>query len=205
MPSPSTASQTKRKRGRPRSFDEIQVLDRSIDVFWQRGYRDVTTRDLEREIGISQSSIYNAFGSKEGLYSEVVGRYRHRLETELLPSLEQPTPGADSLLAFIDASAEWVGNPARPGCLMLSIDAEQKAAHDHLVDYRARLQEALRAAVSAFTTDEDAIARRTTMLEVMTLGLCTAARTNGCDKELQRMVDAITTQIRIWADPGPLL
>jgi len=204
MPSPSNASPPKRKRGRPRSFDETQVLDRSIDVFWQRGYRDVTTRDLEREIGISQSSIYNAFGSKEGLYSEVVGRYRHRLETELVPLLEQPTPGRDALLAFVDATAEWVSNPARPGCLMLLIDVEQKAAHEHLVDYRTHLRGALETAVAAFTDDEDAVTQRTTMLEVLILGLGTAARTTGCDKELRRMVDAIDEQIRIWADPGPL-
>lgn len=209
MPSVTTP-QTKRKRGRPRSFDETQVLDRSIDVFWQRGYHDVTTRDLESEIGISQSSIYNAFGSKEGLYAEVVGRYRHRLETELLPHLEQagqtgqPDSGRDGLLAFIDAFAAWVSDPDRPGCLMLSIDTEQTAAHQHLVAYRARLDNALRAAVADFTDDEGAITHRTTLLHTVLLGLCTAARAVDCDQEFRRMIDTATAQIRMWADHNPL-
>ncbi len=204
MPSPSSASQPKRKRGRPRSFDETQVLDRSIDVFWQRGYRDVTTRDLERQIGISQSSIYNAFGSKEGLYSEVIGRYRHRLETELLPFLEGPAPGRDSLLAYTKAFADWVGNPERPGCLTLTIDDEQRAAYDHLTAYRARLNAALRAAVAGFTEGDELIAQRTTLLQALFLGIGTAARTDVGDDELRRMVDATIAQIHRWADHSPL-
>ena len=54
---------SKTQAGRPRSFDEQDIVDQALNVFWTYGGANTTTRILERELGITQSSIYNAFGS----------------------------------------------------------------------------------------------------------------------------------------------
>ena len=54
---------SKTQAGRPRSFDEQDIVDRALNLFWAYGGANTTTRMLERELGITQSSIYNAFGS----------------------------------------------------------------------------------------------------------------------------------------------
>ncbi|MDH3705515.1 MAG: TetR/AcrR family transcriptional regulator, partial [Acidimicrobiia bacterium] len=69
-----------RSVGRPRTFDEEQVLDRALEVFWQRGYQGATARVLEAELDITQSSIFNAFGSKRNLLGLALDGYERRID-----------------------------------------------------------------------------------------------------------------------------
>ena len=62
-------------RGRPRKFDEQEVLDRAVAVFRERGYRGASMQVLSAAMGIGEQSIYNAFGTKEQLYAAALGRY----------------------------------------------------------------------------------------------------------------------------------
>ena len=101
-----------RPRGRPRSFDETDVLDIAKDLFWQRGYEATSIKDLTEAMGMTPPSLYAAFGSKEALYRRVLDRYietfGHRLREGLFeePDLRKavsrivhiwaPPPGPDS-------------------------------------------------------------------------------------------------------------
>ena len=85
------------RRGRPRTFDTDRVLDDAMDLFWRRGYRSTTTRDLEASLGVTQSSLYHAFGSKAQLLDRALARYQTRLDHELLGPLrtQRRRPGGD--------------------------------------------------------------------------------------------------------------
>src|SRR5258706_13378598 len=62
-------------RGRPRSFDRDEALERAMQVFWKQGYEATSIQDLTRAMGINPPSLYAAFGDKERLFMEAVGRY----------------------------------------------------------------------------------------------------------------------------------
>jgi TetR/AcrR family transcriptional regulator, transcriptional repressor for nem operon len=53
---------------RPREFDEAEVVQKATQLFWSQGYRATSPRDLLAATGLSRSSLYNTFGSKEGLF-----------------------------------------------------------------------------------------------------------------------------------------
>jgi AcrR family transcriptional regulator len=65
------------KLGRPRSFNRVQAIDDAMLLFWKHGYDATSLSSLKASIGggISAPSFYAAFGSKEGLFKEVVARY----------------------------------------------------------------------------------------------------------------------------------
>src|SRR5919108_4925825 len=75
----TNSDSTKRSRGRPRAFDEAQVLDAALDLFWRVGYADASVPDISAVTGLSTSSLYNVYGSKLGLFEAALGRYLHEV------------------------------------------------------------------------------------------------------------------------------
>jgi TetR/AcrR family transcriptional repressor of nem operon len=80
--------------GRPREFNEQKVLDAAVDAFLSNGYEATSTRDLTECMGLTQSSIYAAFGDKRGLFLRSLEHYLDdalrdrivRLESTMLPA-----------------------------------------------------------------------------------------------------------------------
>jgi TetR/AcrR family transcriptional repressor of nem operon len=53
--------------GRPRSFDEREVVQRACRIFLN-GYNATSVDDLVIGLNLHRGSIYKAFGSKRGLF-----------------------------------------------------------------------------------------------------------------------------------------
>ncbi len=60
---------------RPREFDTDALLDKVSLVFLKDGLQLTSMRQLEDITGVKQVSLYNAFGSKEGLFLAAFDRY----------------------------------------------------------------------------------------------------------------------------------
>ncbi|GAC68272.1 TetR/AcrR family transcriptional regulator [Gordonia soli] len=54
--------------GRPRAFDTDTVLAAAVDVFTTRGYSAASVDEILAATQIRRASLYNAFGSKRGLF-----------------------------------------------------------------------------------------------------------------------------------------
>lgn len=61
---------------RTKAFDETEVIDRALAMFWQQGYEATSVRDLLSHAGISSSSLYATFGDKHELFCAALDRYR---------------------------------------------------------------------------------------------------------------------------------
>ena len=110
---------------RPRGFDSPAVLDAALEVFWEKGYEATTTQDLSERTGLGRGSLYNAFGSKHGLYEQAIRRYA---ETKATTQLEVLAEGGavrerlrDLMLGVIEAD---LADPGRRGCLALNAATE---------------------------------------------------------------------------------
>ena len=57
---------------RPSKFDREDALDVVMNQIWQTGYRNNSVKSLAEVLGITRSSFYNAFGSQEQLFKEVL-------------------------------------------------------------------------------------------------------------------------------------
>ncbi|WEV64696.1 helix-turn-helix domain-containing protein [Bifidobacterium sp. ESL0732] len=57
---------------RPRSFDEHKVLERCREVFCVHGYDATSIDDLVVATGLKRGSLYQAFGSKRGVFLKVL-------------------------------------------------------------------------------------------------------------------------------------
>lgn len=49
-----------------------KIVETALELFSQRGYGGVSIRDIAREVGIRESSIYNHFQSKRAVFDAIV-------------------------------------------------------------------------------------------------------------------------------------
>lgn len=99
-----------------RRFDEAAVLDRAAEVFRARGYDGASLDHLTAATGLKRGSLYNAFGSKAGLFEAAFRRYSATREEAVLAHLDTPDLRA-GIAALFGALAEAAAQGPAP-CLI---------------------------------------------------------------------------------------
>jgi TetR/AcrR family transcriptional repressor of nem operon len=114
--------------GRPRGFDEQEVLKAASEAFWARGYEGTSTRDLVKVTGLTQPSLYNAFGDKRSLFRKAFNQYMDTTVRERVGRLERLPSAALAISSFfaeiVDRSAS---DPEQRGCLLVNSAIETTA------------------------------------------------------------------------------
>jgi AcrR family transcriptional regulator len=155
-------------RGRPRSFDRGRALERAMHLFWRKGYEATSVSDLTRAMGINPPSLYAAFGDKERLYLEALGRYQQRRVESMAKWFdEEPTAMAAVRRLLTEAARELARAGAPRGSMLVfsamqcSSDtlqaelAERRASMRTII--KARIDRGLREGELPQGTDTDAL------------------------------------------------
>lgn len=96
-------------------------------LFWDRGYDGTSFDDLIAAMGISASSFYNAFGSKEALYQEAIDAYLKVAGAWFFAALQEDTDTRTAFLHLMTAAAtEFTRDDLPSGC-MIAVAATQCA------------------------------------------------------------------------------
>lgn len=143
-------------RGRPRSFDRTDALERAMEVFWRLGYEGASMADLTAAMGINSPSLYAAFGCKDALFREAVEHYAATAGSSTLRALQEASSARAAIRGALRASVESSTRPERPqGCLLVlgatncstqNLDLQQylrDRRHCHAAELRLRIERAL--------------------------------------------------------------
>jgi TetR/AcrR family transcriptional repressor of nem operon len=104
---------------RQKQYSEEAVLDKAVDVFWNRGYKSASIRELEKEMGINQFSIYASFGSKKKLFLKALDRYSEQVKEIFLTDLIRSNGDISDIEKFMKSFVISVRSGRTPnGCLM---------------------------------------------------------------------------------------
>ena len=71
-----------------------RIFDVSIDLFSEYGYDGVSVRQIAKEVGIRESSIYNHYPSKESILDSILEYYINRMLANDIP-VEQASENLD--------------------------------------------------------------------------------------------------------------
>ena len=124
--------------GRPRNFDENQVLESVREQFWNRGYAATSLQDLMGATGLGKGSLYGAFGDKHQLFLQVLDSYREEQLTGVRQVLTGPGPAMQRLTLLLEGAANGFAEDAqRRGCLMVNSTSELHSQDPEVVS-RAR-------------------------------------------------------------------
>lgn len=189
----------RRNRGRPREFDLPAALDKAVRIFSERGYHGTSITDLTQAMGLSQGSIYKAFGDKRGVFLAAFQHYRAERSQQLKNAIGPAGTGRERLvraLGFYVESSQ--GTQGRQGCLVVGSAAElatfepDVARHiTHALDRNeALLGELIREGQADGSinsrTDPNALAR---MLLCLAQGMRVVGKTGRTAADMQAVVD----------------
>jgi len=120
----STEISSSPARGRPRCFDLEEALDRSLVLFWEKGFQNTSLDEFAEAVGVKKPSLYAAFGDKEMLFRKVLQRYSSKL-SEPIQALERYADIREAIDAFIELGIAGGCSQGHPrGCLLASAFAD---------------------------------------------------------------------------------
>lgn len=119
---------------RPPKYDDDEILDRALRLFWTRGWSATSIRELEAELDVKAPAIYRRFGSKDGLSQAVLDHYvdrvvRRRIE-KYLPAEGDPIANIREFLVSGVTSPPDGG--ALIGCLLTTTALESSEVSPEL-------------------------------------------------------------------------
>ena len=112
------------KRGRPKQFDDNEVLARAMQVFWRKGYDATSLDDLVEAMGIPRQSLYRTFTDKHTLFLRALEYYDQNVTSVILSILTAKGPAINNLRAVFEAWKLAVNSPERMGCLMVNTSTQ---------------------------------------------------------------------------------
>ena len=198
------------KRGRPRSFDQGETLDKAMKVFWKQGFGGTSYGDLTEATGLNKPSLYAAFGDKEALFTEALTCYESNYlkplreafvaEPDFRKGLRDLLEGYVSLYAgtagtdgcFLATTVSDLGAPSFPQ----DVRQELHQAIDHSqVSYLERLRRAAREGdLPAHMTPEAALM----FLNVFVMGLATSAKAGLAGQGGGALIPAVEAALRLF-------
>ncbi|WP_058304186.1 TetR/AcrR family transcriptional regulator [Gorillibacterium timonense] len=182
---------------RSKEFEENEVLEKAMRLFWEQGYEKTSMSDLTDHMGIHRRSLYDTFGDKHSLFLKAMDRYGDKVSAALTGEIKR-SKSAKQALQIIFSFMILEDEETPPGCLMVN-SAVELAARDADVDSKSTrsftLAEQLLKEIivwgqrnGEFTLDKDA-EELAEYLHNVWVGLRVMARTSISEEKLRRIAN----------------
>jgi len=190
--------------GRPREFDEDQVLMDIMSVFWKHGYEGTGVTQIVKATGLKKGSLYKAFKSKRNMYLKALAYYEKNVVGDAVKLLtSNNTPPLNRIKSFLSLPIEdsWGKNDWR-GCFLCNAAADY-AAHDNetkalVARGYGKLEHALMAAITDMHPDwsKDELEKTVQLCLTVYTGLRIKSRAAIERKHLEYARDACLDRLR---------
>ena len=181
-----------------------------MKLFWERGYEGTSFDDLIAAMGISPSSFYNSFGSKERLYQEATEAFMARSEKWFAGELGAATDAKTAFHQLLNTAAREATRDDMPAGCMISLAGTHVppaliALRDRMAGYRGAAQSAMADRIRRGIGEGD-IPRDTNVealaafYSALLRGMVVQARDGA---SCERLLEIVAVGMRAWpAAPG---
>lgn len=128
---------------RPTKRDEL--VQKALGAFYRNGFNATGMDMLVKETGISKTSMYKHFRTKEDLILAVLRLRDEHFRNWMYRRMEElaGTP-RDQLIAMFDALEEWFSEPGYKGCMFIKASSEYQDTshpiHQQSADHKRMLE-----------------------------------------------------------------
>lgn len=154
---------------RPTKRDEL--VQKALQTFYRNGFNATGMDKLVAESGISKTSMYKHFRTKEDLIIAVLRLRDENFRNWLYRRMEAlaKTP-RQQLIAMFDALEEWFSEPGYQGCMFIKASSEFQDSshpiHKQSADHKRMLEDHVtKLAVQAGAPEPGLLARQLLLLK----------------------------------------
>ena len=101
-------------------FDRQKVINKATNLFWEKGFHATSMRNLQDEIDMRPGNIYATFGSKEGLFKEVLQNYTDMALAAIKQCQDDHDSPLEALKTFVKFQVIATQDNAPNGVCMLT-------------------------------------------------------------------------------------
>jgi len=110
---------------RKKDFDEDELLEKAVNLFWRKGYHATSAQDLVDELKINRSSLYNTYTDKKTLFIKSLRQYQQKQTNNTLAMLAKAEDAAVTIKQIFDNLInESVSDALLKGCFMVNTAVE---------------------------------------------------------------------------------
>ncbi|VAW65284.1 hypothetical protein MNBD_GAMMA11-339 [hydrothermal vent metagenome] len=111
--------------GRPAKFNRQAAIESAMNEIWRSGFEACSVKSISEKLGITRSSFYNAFESREALFLEALEWYFTRSPDRALAVIDFDAHILKVLTrVFKDVCRARASDPEARGCLVVNCVAE---------------------------------------------------------------------------------
>jgi len=164
-----------------------KLITAANDLFFEHGFHAVGLDQILERVGVTKTTFYNHFESKDALVIAVLLE-RDRIDLAEWLAIMEKRGGADPrsrILALFDLLEEWLADPSFKGCMFFKAATEYPSPNDPVhqaaLVHGQNLHEALRQnAVASGARDPIALASQ--LMMVLTGAILTRHSTGQVDR-----------------------
>jgi TetR/AcrR family transcriptional repressor of nem operon len=110
---------------RKKDFDEDELLEKAVNLFWRKGYHATSAQDLVDELKINRSSLYNTYTDKKTLFTKSLRQYQQKQTNAMLVMLDKAEDAVIAITQIFDNLInESVTDALLKGCFMVNTAVE---------------------------------------------------------------------------------
>ncbi len=107
--------------GRPKAFDRDLAVEIVMNEMWEHGYETCSVKAISEKLGITRSSFYNSFGSREKLFFEVLDVYLENSPDTVLSDITTDNNVLHEMCQFFRLVCKTrADDPEARGCLAVN-------------------------------------------------------------------------------------
>ena len=113
-------------------FNRNDILDKSIQLFWQNGFSGSSMQQVVQATGLKPGSIYYSFGNKEALFREALERYAQKSFDRIRKIMDSAPSVGDGICAHFETVVQQSTRENYCSCFLVKTRLELAAEGNEL-------------------------------------------------------------------------
>ena len=135
-------------------FDRNDILDKSIQLFWQHGFSGSSMQQVVQATGLKPGSIYHSFGNKEALFREALDRYAQKSFAHIRKVLDSAASIGEGLCTHLEGVVQQSTNEHYCSCFLVKTRLELAAEGNELHKFASEKLDEIEALFESYLRKE---------------------------------------------------